>query len=142
MATADIDNRNRKAAEHLQVLRSLAGELAKAMDAISHNALSDFEESVANQAALSAQLCHLAEDLSASTGSSPAAPESVVGDEFMQEITAANNTLQILNRRYSALLKLSSHSAALMISFFSSFKGQFQEGSGPRLKHQTWSCQV
>jgi hypothetical protein len=60
----------------------------------------------------------------------------------MREVRSAADTLQSLNQRYSALLKLSSHSVGLMVSLFSSFRGQIQEGTGPRLKHQTWSCQV
>jgi hypothetical protein len=60
----------------------------------------------------------------------------------MQQIRTADGTLQQLNRRYAALLQHSSRSVALMTSLFSSFHGQFQEASGPRLKHQTWSCQM
>jgi hypothetical protein len=30
----------------------------------------------------------------------------------------------------------------LMASLFNSFQGQLQEASGPRFKHQTWSCQM
>jgi hypothetical protein len=63
-------------------------------------------------------------------------------DDLWFQIFAANDTLQALNQRYSILLRLSSHSVALMASLFSSFKGQFQEASGPGLKHQTWSCRM
>ena len=60
----------------------------------------------------------------------------------MGQIHGAAETLQTLNQRYSALLQHSSRSVALMVSLFSSFRGQIQEASGPRLKQQTWSCQM
>jgi hypothetical protein len=63
-------------------------------------------------------------------------------NDMTNQIQAASGVLQKLNLRYAALLQHSSRSVALMASLFSSFKGQFQEASGPRLKHQTWSCQV
>jgi hypothetical protein len=63
-------------------------------------------------------------------------------EDMTRQIRSAGDTLQQLNRRYAALLQHSSRSVALMTSFFSSFHGQFQEASGPRLKHQTWSCQM
>jgi hypothetical protein len=59
-----------------------------------------------------------------------------------QQIRSASQTLQRLNQRYAALLRHSSRSVAQMASLFSSFQGKFQEASGPRLKHQTWSCQM
>ena len=52
----------------------------------------------------------------------------------MGQIHGAAETLQTLNKRYSALLKHSSRSVALMVSLFSSFRGQIQEAAGPRLK--------
>jgi hypothetical protein len=63
-------------------------------------------------------------------------------DYLLQRVHAASNELQSLNRRYAALLKFSSHSVAMMVSLFSSYQGQIQEASGPRLKLQTWSCQI
>jgi phage terminase small subunit len=140
--TVGILDRNEKAASHLQLLRSLANELERAMQAIAHNALSDLEESVANQQVLSAQLGEWAEDLDAPVEASPASSQTRVDEDLMQQIYAANDRLQNLNHRYSMLLKLSSHSVALMASLFSSFKGQFQEAPGAGLKHHTWSCQM
>jgi hypothetical protein len=141
MIKAGVQDRNERAAEHLQLLRSLSGELERAMDAIAHNALSELEDSVVNQQILSAQLSELAEDLCAPLEDN-AASQPYIDADLMRQIHAANDTLQTLNRRYSVLLKLSSHSVALMASLFNSFKGQFQEASGPRFKHQTWSCQM
>jgi len=142
MIAAGVQHRNEKAAEHLQLLRSLAAELERAMQAIARNALPDLEESVTSQQILSARLSNLADDLCAPLEANPAASQARLDEDLMRQIRAASVALQKLNQRYAALLRHSSRSVALMASLFSSFQGQFQEASGPRLKHQTWSCQV
>jgi hypothetical protein len=142
MTTAGDQDRESKAAEYLQALRSMTGELERAMQAIARNALSDFEESIDHQQVLSARLARLADDLSVSLQTQPAIARASMDEDMTRQIRSAGDTLQQLNRRYAALLQHSSRSVALMTSFFSSFHGQFQEASGPRLKHQTWSCQM
>jgi UV DNA damage repair endonuclease len=142
MTTAGEQDRESKAAEYLQALRSMTGELERAMQAIAHNALSDFEESIDTQQVLSARLARLAGDLSAPLQKQPVIARATVDEDIMRQIRTVGETLQQLNRRYAALLQHSSRSVALMTSFFRSFQGQFQEASGPRLKHQTWSCQM
>jgi hypothetical protein len=104
--------------------------------------LSELEDSVANQQALSARLVELADDVSAQLQDRTAASPSLIDKHFMEQIRSAFSTLQALNQRYSALLQHSSRSVELLVALFNSFRGQFQEGSGPRLKHQTWSCQI
>lgn len=128
--------------EYLQLLRSMAFELERAMSAISQNSIKALEDSVANQEAFSTRLLELAESLS-----EPSQQDSrgfpVAGDErLMRQVKVADDNLQALNRRYSALLKFSSHSVAMMVSLFSSYQGKIEEDPGSRLKHQTWSCQV
>ena len=142
MTTAGDQDRESKAAEYLQALRSMTGELERAMQAIARNALSDFEESIDNQQVLSTRLARLADDLSVSLQTQHAIARASMDEDMTRQIRSAGDTLQQLNRRYAALLQHSSRSVALMTSFFSSFHGQFQEASGPRLKHQTWSCQM
>lgn len=131
-----------KAGEHLQLLRSLAGELERAMSAISANNLKDLEDSVANQQDLSAQLAQLAGELSSPAHTAHPPGVESIAPELLTEIRAANAELQRLNLRYSCLLQHSSRSVALMASLFSSFKGQLKEAPGARSKLQTWSCQV
>jgi hypothetical protein len=142
MTAAAVPDRNGTAAEYLQLLRSLAGEMERAMKAIAQNALPDLEESVASQQIMSARLLVLADELSAPLKSNPAASPIKIDEDMMQQVHVAGDALQNLNRRYAALLQHSSRSVALMSSLFSSFQGQFKEASGPRLKHQTWSCQM
>jgi hypothetical protein len=142
MNSTGVQDRNGKLVEYLELLRLLAQELERSMQAISQNSLSPLEDSVANQQVLATRLQELANDLSKPFEDRSVVSEGVGDEVLMREIHGASKTLQTLNQRYSALLKLSSHSVGLMVSLFSSFRGQIQEGTGPRLEHQTWSCQV
>jgi hypothetical protein len=112
------------------------------MQAIARNALPEFEESIDSQQVLSARMAKLADDLCRPLKAKAVITQANIDEDMMRQIRTADETLQRLNQRYAALLQHSSRSVALMASLFSSFQGQFQEASGPRLKHQTWSCQV
>jgi hypothetical protein len=142
MISTFVQDRNSKLEEYLQLLRSMAFELERAMSAISENSIRALEGSLANQEAFSTRLVELADDLSRPVQQGPPTVRGAADDHLLQRIHAASNDLQSLNRRYSALLTLSSRSVAMMVSLFSSYQGQIQEVSGPRLKLQTWSCQI
>jgi len=142
MNTTGVQDRDLKAVEYLQSLRSLTHELERAMQAIAHNELSELEESVDSQQILSARLGELANDMCVPLEAGPAIPLPSLDEDLRHQIRSASDALQQLNHRYAALLRHSSRSLARMTSLFSSFQGQFQEASGPRLKHQTWSCQM
>jgi len=137
-----VQDRNSKLEEYFQLLRSMAFELERAMSAISENSIQALEDSLANQEAFSTRLAELADDLSRPGRQEPLSVRDAADDSLLQRVRAASNELQSLNRRYSALLKFSSRSVAMMVSLFSSYQGQIQEVSGPRLKLQTWSCQI
>jgi predicted translin family RNA/ssDNA-binding protein len=142
MTAAGVQDRDLKAAEYLQSLRSMTGELERAMQAIARNALPEFEESIDSQQVLSVRLAKLADDLCAPLQAKAVIARAAIDEDMMRQIRSADETLQRLNERYAALLQHSSRSVALMASLFSSFQGQFQEASSPRLKHETWSCQM
>jgi DNA anti-recombination protein RmuC len=142
MTTAGIQDRELKAAEYLQSLHDMAAELERAMQAIARNSLAEFEESIAVQQSLSERLTQLAAELSAPLETPAAGMNAQIDREMTNQIHDASTTLQRLNLRYAALLEHSSRSVALMTSLFRSFQGQFQEASGPGLKHQTWSCRM
>ena len=142
MKPVGVQDRNLKAAEYLRTLQELAHELERAMQAIARNALAEFEESVANQQSICTRLRELVHDLSTPLEVQTTAMDTAFDRDMTSQVRAASGTLQKLNYRYAALLQHSSRSVSLMASLFSSFKGQFQEASGPRLKHQTWSCQM
>lgn len=142
MFSTVIQDRDSKLEEYLQLLRSMSFEMERAMSAISQNSITALEDSLLNQEAFSTRLMELTEDLS-----KPAHPDfsynlATNDTGMMRQIRAASDTLQHLNRRYSALLNFSSHSVGLMVSLFSSYQGQLREDSGSRLTVQTWSCQM
>jgi hypothetical protein len=142
MTTVVAQDRNRNAAEYLQLLEALQDELGKAMRAIANNALAQFEDSIASQQVLSARLVVLADQLSHPPKPESLTPQTHQSDDLMRRIVIAGESLQKLNRTYAALLHHSSRSTAAMVSLFASIQGQFREASGPRLKYQTWSCQM
>jgi len=112
------------------------------MSAIARDSLVELEDSVAAQQTLSGRLVESTKSLNTRLRERSAAIQPCVDVDMMREIRSASGTLHTLNQRYAALLQHSSRSVELMVSLFSSFKGQFQKGAGPRLKQQTWSCQV
>ena len=63
MTRDGAQTRTSKAEEYLDLLRSLAVELDRAMKAISSNNLGELEDSVSNQQDLSARLSQLATEL-------------------------------------------------------------------------------
>jgi hypothetical protein len=142
MNSGDAQNRNRKAAEYLQLLGVLSAELEKAMHAIAQNALPDLEESVVNQQALSGRLTSLVNQICIPLETEAPSSQPCIDEDMIRQIRSASDSLQRLNRRYAALLQHSSRSVAQMAALFNSVRGQIQEASGPRLKYQTWSCQM
>jgi hypothetical protein len=142
MTTLVTQDRNRDAAEYLRLLVTLREEMNTAMEAIANNALAQFEDSIASQQQLSGRLVVLADELSVPLANGRAASPVPIDDNLMHQIFLAGDSLQKLNRTYAALLHHSSRSTALMVSFLASARGQIQEASGPRLKYQTWSCQM
>jgi flagellar biosynthesis/type III secretory pathway chaperone len=137
---ADAQTRNRAAGEHLVLLRSLARELERAIEAIAHNNLAELEESIATQQDLSVRLTELAHNRR-EAGTQPPSAHNIDLD-LRGEIQTAAGELQKLNLRYSLLIEHSSRSAAQMAALFRSFRGQFQEASGARENRTTLSCQV
>jgi hypothetical protein len=142
-----VEERASQLGEYLQLLRLLATELEGAMRAITERSLSELEESISNQQAVSTRLAELAQEVSRNLRETSLNTASVADGELKDQIVSASATLQQLNRRYSLLVNYSSHSVALMVSLFSSFQGQMyqrpiQEGSGARPKQHTWSCQI
>ena len=142
MISTGMQERNGELEEYLQLLHSMAFEIERAMSAISANSVAALEDSLANQEVFSTRLLELADDFNKPLDRECLVGPARVDNGLSQQIIAASDSLQKLNRRYAALLKFSSRSIALMVSLFSSYQGQIQEDSGARLKHQTWSCQM
>lgn len=138
MSKLKATDRDQRAVEHLEVVRALIDELDRVMLAITCNAISDIEESLAGQEILVTRLRAL-------VGQDRCNVHSMhfpLDQQLASEIIVADAELGKINRVYEAVLRYSSHSACAMASLLGSLKGQFPEASGPRLKYQTWSCQM
>jgi len=142
MNGGELQKRDRIAAAYLQQLQELAREISVATGAISANALPTFQDSVSKQEMLCASLASMANTVSEGFNSpqrlSPSGAESAIESKIRE----TSQALRELNLRYAALLKHSGKSIALLVSLCRSHAGQFQEGRGPRLKRQTWSCEM
>ena len=142
MSTEALQTRDRLAAAYLQQMQALAVEISVAMDAIAANAMSRFQESVAKQEMLCADLVLMANKVSEGLRSS-AQPSLPCNDTAVEvKIRATGLAIRELNLQYAALLKHSGKSIALLASLCRSHTGQFQEARGSRLKRQTWSCEM
>jgi hypothetical protein len=137
-----LQKRDRVANAYLQQLQALALEISAAMDAIAANALPRFQDSVAKQEMLCASLVAMANTVSEGLGLSEQPLLSCIDPAVALKIRATSGAIRELNLKYAALLKHSGRSIALLISLCRSHTGQFQEARGPRLKHQTWSCEM
>jgi hypothetical protein len=126
---------------YLQQLLALACEISLAMEAIAGNALTSFRESVARQEMLCDRLAGIGGIIHARCLSRQGL--LVVSDPSVEErIRETSEAIRRLNLQYAALLRHSGRSVALLASLCRSHTGQFQEARGPRLKHQTWSCEM
>jgi len=137
-----LQTRDEIAAKYLQQLQELASEISVATDAIAANALPRLQESVAKQEMLCAGLASMANAVSEGFRSSETPLLSRIDSSVERKIRAAGSAIRELNLQYAALLKHSGKSIALLSLLCSSYTGRFQEARGPRLKHQTWSCEM
>ncbi len=137
-----LQKRDEIAAKYLQQLQELASEISVASDAIAANALPRLQESVAKQEMLCACLTKLANKVGEGFGPSQQPSFSGIDPAVELKIQAASGTIRELNLQYAALLRHSGRTIALLASLCRSHTGQFQEAHGPRLKYQTWSCEV
>lgn len=126
---------------YLQQLQELASEISVAMEAIATNALTSFQESVARQE----MLCHMIAGIAKTIRAKVWSPEQhlLVSDRFLEaKIRQTSEAIRKQNLQYAALLRHSGRSIALLASLCQSHTGQIQEARGPRLKRQTWSCEM
>jgi hypothetical protein len=137
-----LQTRDEIAARYLQQLQELAFEISAATDAIAANALPKLQESVAKQEMLCSNLAMLANSVSEGFRTSERTLPAHSDNSVELKIRAASKAISELNLQYAALLKHSGKSIALLASLCRSRTGDFQEAHGPRLKRQTWSCEM
>jgi len=142
MNSQAVQDPDQLAAAYLQQLQALGYEISIAMDAIAGNALSGLQESVAKQEMLCAVLASMAKTIKNQAGASTHPLPLRADPAVEQKIQATLATIQQLTLQYAALLRHSGKSIALLASLCRSHTGQSQEARGPRLKRQTWSCEM
>jgi len=137
-----LQTRDQIAATYLQYLQTLAAEISAATDAIAANSLLGFQESVSRQESICASLASMADPFNCGFRSSDDPSHLCAAPAVEARIRVTIGTIRELNLQYAALLKHSSRSIALLASLCRSHTGCFQEARGPRLKYQTWSCEM
>jgi hypothetical protein len=137
-----FETRDELGAAYLHRLRALALEISVAMEAVSANALSNFQDSVAKQEMLCSSLASMANAFNDKFQATERPGFSCIENSMDVKIRAASLALRELNLQYSALLRHAGRSVALLASLCRSHTGQLQEARGSRLKHQTWSCEM
>lgn len=146
MNDVELQMRDQFAATYLQHLQALALEISVAIDSIAANAVTKLQQSVAKQETLCASLAAMAHPGSGAIRSSQPSLGSPTGTStgasINLKIRETSAAIRELNLQYAALLKHSGKSIALLASLCRTHTGQFQEARGPRLKHQTWSCEM
>jgi hypothetical protein len=142
MNSEALQARDQLAATYLEQLQALAFEINAAMEAVSANALSRLEESVAKQEMLCASLATMANAVGDEFRSSEQSSPSRLDAPLELKIRGTSGAIRNLNLQYAALLKHSGRSIAVLASLCRSHTGQSQEARGPRFKHQTWSCEM
>lgn len=137
------DEREQLAAEYLRVLQEFSIELDTATNAITRNALAEFEDSVSRQEALSAKVRDIVTAINSSWDTVGQQFSSNENPELVRQINLTFKRFQHLNLRYAALLKHSSHSVALMSSLCRTYKADLPAASdAAQPKQQTWSCEA
>ena len=134
--------RDRIAVTYLQQMQELASEISAAMEAIAANQISKLKESVARQEVLCADLAAMANPVSEELRFEQAPVRPGVDQSIDKKIQAAGRAIHELNLQYAALLRHSGKSIALLSLLCNSHAGRFQEDRIPRLKRQTWSCEM
>lgn len=142
MTNADTKRRDQQVTNYLQYMQALRVEMATAMECIADSALTPLQECISRQEALCAELVLLVKALKPGTPSTALASPANVDPTMAVRVREAGESLRQTNLEYSALLKHSSRSLALLSSLCNTYTGQQQEARGPRSKYQTWSCEM
>jgi hypothetical protein len=137
-----LETRDDIAANYLLQLQDLAREITAATEAIATNKLSNLQSSIAKQEMLCSSLAILGNQVGDGLGTSDALHHHPIDSEIDSKIRAASKAVRELNLQYAALLKYSGKTIDVLLSLCRSRAGHFQEARGPRLKHQTWSCEM
>jgi hypothetical protein len=139
MASAAPESRGQ---EYLECLHALSGELEIAMGSIVDRKLASLEESVSRQVVICSQLSFLVSRPNQLFNTALDSPNQDEDDELVRRISAATATLINLNKRYSALLKLSGSTMELLAGLIRSYTGNTNLAAMLAANYRTWSCQI
>ena len=128
--------------EYLANLRILASELDRAMKSVVNHELPSLQDSLQLQQATCAQLSFLAQRASNRPAQDLSRPSSALDPDLAGEIREAAETLVVLNRNYSALLKHSEDTLRLFAELFRCYQGSAQSPAGNQAGISTWSCEL
>jgi hypothetical protein len=137
-----FQQRDQIAVRYLQQMQELALEISGAMEAIAANKISKLQECIAGQEELCACLATMANAVSEELRSVQTPSHSGIDPSIESRIQEAGKSIRELNLQYAALLKHSGKSIALLSLLCNSHAGRFTEARIPRLKRQTWSCEM
>lgn len=128
--------------EYLTTSRSLAAEIAFAMECIASNAMPKFVESVTRQVVLSESLENLAGRMTRFIQAAGQQHSVVNTCAFDAEIKAVWREIRERNVKYAALLGHSRKSIDQLTNLCKSFLGQMPGFNESGVKHQTWYCEA
>ncbi len=128
--------------EYLVNLRLLASELDRAMKAVVDQELPSLQDSLQLQQATCSQLSFLAQRANNPSMQDLGRQPAALDPDLAAEIRDAAETLMVLNRNYSALLRHSEDTLRLFAELFRCYQGSAQPSPGARARISTWSCEL
>lgn len=127
--------------EYLANLQVLGRELDRAMKAVVDQELPSLQDSLYLQQAACAQLNFLAQRVHTRGAEQADLDAAPLDPGLAAEIREAAESLVLLNRNYSALLRHSEDTLRLFAELFRCYQGWSQPSHGNKNAPSTWSCE-
>lgn len=127
---------------YLEGLHTLANAVDKAMEALVARELPSLQNSVDLQRTTCARLSHIAQRCNSRLAQDGNREADSMAPDLAAQIRAAAETLLVLNRNYSALLKHSGDTLRLFAGLFRGYHGSAQSIAGNQASLHTWSCEL
>jgi len=128
--------------EYLANLQVLARELDRAMKAVVDQELPSLQDSLHLQQTTCAQLNYLAQRVNCRAAEDLLLQAAPLDPDLAAEIRQAAETLIVLNRNYSALLRHSEDTLRLFAELFRCYQGSAQMSRRQQAGLSTWSCDL
>jgi hypothetical protein len=128
--------------EYLANLQVLARELDRAMKAVVDQELPSLQDSLQLQQATCIELSFLAQRVNTRSVEEMDLQAESLDPDLASEIREAAETLIILNRNYSALLRHSEDTLRLFAELFRCYEGTAHSSRRHQTGPSTWSCEI